>query len=234
MLYPFIVQILTYFYIIFFTKENRKFRVFNLIITTALAFGAIACLVPLFVGQMNFIPNLLLICLSSFLLMAVIFIFQLKKPLYSIFSLLFAMVVLRFLFGFTVLPVRATGGVAPENRQAALDIAAITQGQQVCILRPTYFPMQSVFYLERERNDVVPIKGQVAPGEFYIVEKIILQNYSVRRETGNLAINPFHPFSDLFSGGDKASLSGYTYKTILEFELQRRKYLLLIPTHLHP
>jgi 4-amino-4-deoxy-L-arabinose transferase-like glycosyltransferase len=234
MLYPFIIQILTYFYLIYFTKENGKFRVFNIIITTAISFGAIACLLPLFVRQMDFIPNLLLICLSSFLLMAVIFIFQLKKPHYSIFSLLFAMMVLRFLFGFTVLPVRANEGDAPANRQAALDIAGITQGQQVCILQPTYFPMQSIFYLERERNEVVPLKSQVVPGEFHIVEKIILQDYSVRRETGNLTINPFHPFSDLFSGDDQTSLSGYTYKTILEFELQRRKYLLLVPTHLHP
>jgi hypothetical protein len=143
-------------------------------------------------------------------------------------------VLLRFLFNFTVLPVRANEGLAPENRQAGLEIARITQGQQVCILQPTYFPMQSIFYLERERNEVVPIKRQAVPGEFHIVEKIILQDYSVRRETGNLAINPFHPFSDPFSGDDQASLSGYTYKTILEFELQRRKYLLLVPTHLHP
>jgi len=234
MLYPFIIQILTYFYLIYFTKENRKFRVFNIIVSTALAFGAIACLVPLFIGQMNFIPNLLLICLSSFLLMVVIFIFQLKKPHYSIFSLLFAMVALRFLFGFTVLHVRAREGLAPENRQAGRDIARITQGRPVSIYQSTYFPMQSIFYLEMERNEVVPIKSQAVPGEFHIVEKIILQDYSVRRETGNLAINPFHPFSNPFSGDDQVSLSGYNYKTILEFELQRRKYLLLVPTHLHP
>ena len=144
------------------------------------------------------------------------------------------MVLLRFFFGFTVLPVRATEGVAPANRQAALDIARITQGQPVSIFQSTYFPMQSVFYLERERKELVPVKRQAVPGEFHIVEKIILQDYSVRRETSNLLANPFHPFSDPFSGDDQVKLSGYSYLTFLEFQLQERAYLLLIPTHPHP
>lgn len=234
MLYPFIVQVLVYFYLIYYTREKAKFRAFNLIISTALAIGAAACLVPLFVRQMDFIPNLFMICLSSLLLLAATFILQIKKPQYSMFALLFAMVLLRYFFDLTVLPVRAAQGVAPANRQAALDIARITEGQPVSIFQQTYFPMQSVFYLERERNEVVPVRRQAIPGEFHIVEKIILQDYSVRRETGNLAINPLHRYSDPFTGDDVTRLSGYAYKTILEFELQRRKYLLLVPIHPHP
>jgi 4-amino-4-deoxy-L-arabinose transferase-like glycosyltransferase len=232
MLYPFIIQVLTYFYLLFFNEEKGKSRVFSIIITISIALGTAACLVPLFTGQMDFIPNLALICLSSFILMTIIFLFQLKKPQYSILSLIFAMIIIRLLFGFTVLPVRATEGAAPANRQAALEIARITKGKPVSIYQSTYFPMQSVFYLERERNEIVPIKQQAVPGEFFIVEKILLRDYSVRRETGSLAINPFHPVSDPFTGDDRDILSGYSYKPILEFELQRRGYFLLVPAHL--
>jgi hypothetical protein len=230
MLYPFIIQILTYFYLLYFTEEKGKSRAFSNIITISLASGTAACLVPLFVRQMNFIPNLVLICLSAFLLMAIIFLFQLKKPQYSILSLVFAMIMIRFLFGLTVLPVRATEGAAPANRRAALEIARITQGKPVSIYQSTYFPMQSVFYLEREKNEIVAIKQKVVPNEYLISEKILLRDYSVRRETGGMAKNPLRPVSDPFSGDDQEILSGYSYKTILEFELQRRVYLLLFPT----
>jgi len=229
MLYPFIVQVLTYFYLIYFKREEGKFRAFSIIISAALAFGTIACLVPLFVSRMDFIPGLLLICLSGFMLMAAIFIFQLKKPHYTIISLLFAMVVLRIFFGFTVLPVRATEGVAPANRQAALDIAAITKGQPVCILQPSYFPMQSVFYFEKERKEILPVCMQPEPGKYHIVQEIILRDYIYRREINTLEQNPLHPFSDPFSGDDQLKLSGYDYNIRLEFKLQKRNYLLLTP-----
>lgn len=234
MLYPFIIQILTYFYLSFFKLEKEKFRVFSIIITTALALGTISCIIPLFVKQLDFIPNLLIICLSSFLLMAVNLFFQLKKPHYSILSLLFAMIILRFLFSLTVLPVRATEGAAPANRQAALDIAAITKGMPVCVLRSTYFPMQSVFYLEKERNEIVPVCKEIEPGKFYITDKTLLKNYSYRRETSSLESNPLRPFSDPFSGDDQDILSGYDYKAYLDFRLQKREYLLLLPTRRHP
>jgi hypothetical protein len=229
MLYPFIVQVLTYFYLKYFTEEIGKTRIFNIIITTALALGAAACLVPLFVGQMDLIPHLLFICLSSFILMAAILIFQIIKPRFTILLMIFAMIILRFMFAFTVLPVRATEGGAPENRKAAMEIAANTRGKQICILYPTYFPMQSIFYFEKERKEILPVCKEIKPGQFHIVEKHILEGYTVCREINTLLINPLRPFSDHFSGDDKKPLSGYDYETHLEFRLQKRNFLLLVP-----
>jgi 4-amino-4-deoxy-L-arabinose transferase-like glycosyltransferase len=234
MLYPFIVQIFTYFYLIYFDKEKRKFRVFSYIITAALAIATVACLVPLFLKQMDIISNLWVICLLSFIAMAIIFVFQIRNPGYSIIFILFSLVVLRFLFGFVVLPVRATEGRAPVNMQAGLDIAGITQGSRVCILLPAYFPMQSVYYYEKERCEILTLSEQVRPGQFHIAEKNILRGYSFYREINPLYSNPLRPFSDPFSGDDKLKLSGYSYKTYLEFELQKIKYLLLLPVHRHP
>lgn len=232
MLYPFIVQVLTYFYLNFFTEEKGKSRICNIIITTSLTFAAAACLVPLFVRKMDFIPNILLISLSSFIVMALILVFQLKKPRYSILSLILAMIVIRIFFGLTVLPVRATEGGAPANRHAALEIARLTNGEPVSIYRSTFFPMQSIFYLERERNEIVPVKQQAVPGEFYIAEKFLLREYTARRENGAMAMNPLHPVSDPFSGDDQAALSGFRYKKILEFDLQHHSYLLLMPVRI--
>jgi 4-amino-4-deoxy-L-arabinose transferase-like glycosyltransferase len=230
MLYPFMVQIFTYFYLTYFKEEKGKTRVFNLIITIALALGTAACLVPFFVRQMGFIPNLVIICLSSFIVMAVTLIFQIKKPDYSILSLVLAMIVIRIFFDFTVLPVRATEGAAPENKKTALEIAQIAKGQSVSLYRSTFFPMQSVFYLERERNQIVPVSQQPVQGEYYITEENLLTVYSVRRESGLFTEDPFHPLCDPYNGMNYDIFGGYSYKTIFEFNLQGHKYHLLVPT----
>jgi hypothetical protein len=230
MLYPFIVQILAYFYLGYFSEDVRKTRVFSIIVTSALGLAAIACLVPLLVDRMYFIPYLLHVCLLCFTVMTAIFILNLKKPRYSIITLLYAMVILRIFFALTILPVRATEGAAPANRQAALDIVRITEGKPVCILRPTYFPMQSVFYFEKERMEILPLCSEAVPGKYHIVQEIILLDYKFCREFNSLESNPRHPFSDPYSRDDQITLEGYHYETSLAFKLQKRNYLLLVPT----
>jgi 4-amino-4-deoxy-L-arabinose transferase-like glycosyltransferase len=232
MLYPFIVQVLTYFFLLYFNKERGKFRVFSIVVTVAMAGAALASLIPLFTGVADNIHPVTAICISSFLVLSAIFVFQLIKPHYTIISLLFSIIILRFTFDLIVLPVRSQEGVAPANRSAALNLAGITTGNEVCILEPTYLPMQTVYYFERERGEILPVCRKITPGHFYIAERYILQDYSVCREISTLELNPRRPFSDPFSGDDREILSGYMYKTILEFELQRRRYLLLLPTHL--
>jgi 4-amino-4-deoxy-L-arabinose transferase-like glycosyltransferase len=232
MLYPFIVQILTYFYLHFFTEEKGKSRLVNIIITTSLVIVTAACLVPLFIGQMDFIPNLALICISLFILMAVIAVFQIRKPRYSVLSLILAMILIRIFFDLTVLPVRAKDGGAPANKKIALELARLTDGKPVNLYKSTFLPMQSIFYLERERNEIVPVRQQVVPGEFYIAEKFLLKEYSIRRGDGDMAMNPFHPVSDPYSGDDQAVFSGYSYQKIFEFDLQKHSYLLLATTRM--
>jgi hypothetical protein len=229
MLYPFIIQVLAYFFLLYFEKEKRKFRVMATIIATAIGIGALACLVPLFTVSPESLQVLIPVCLLAFIAMAALFVFQLKKPGHSVLSLLFALIVLRFVFGFAVLPVRATEGRAPENKAAAIEIAGITRGQQVCILSPTYFPMQSVYYFEKDRMEILPVCTEIRPGSFYIVEKIILENYQVYRDDVMAGIIPSKTFSEPFSGNDRVLIPEDSYNTVLNFVLQKREYLLLFP-----
>ncbi|NTV83657.1 MAG: hypothetical protein HGA23_05080, partial [Bacteroidales bacterium] len=229
MLYPFFIQVFTYFYLIYYKQEKEKFRLFSGIVTLATAFAAIACLVPLFIESMAFIKGLWMISIASSVLLAALFVFQLKKPQHSILSLLSLLLILRIVFGLVVLPVRATEGAAPANKQIASEIGDLVKDREVCILRPTYLPMQTIFYFEKERNEILPVCNQVVPGQFFIVEKIILKEYSFRREINTLLINPLNPLSDPYSGDDRVQLSGYDYDTHLEFKLQKRSYLLLVP-----
>jgi 4-amino-4-deoxy-L-arabinose transferase-like glycosyltransferase len=233
MLYPFIIQVLAYFFLVYFEKEKKLFRALSIIITIAIGLGALGSLVPLFTVQTVGLSLLIPVCLATFLVMSVLFFITMKNARFAIFSLLFALLALRFLFGFVVLPVRAAEGRAPENKAAAIEIAGITQGQQVCILNPTYFPMQSVFYYEKERNEILPLCNEVKPGSFYIIERYILQDYIVYRESPAGGTLPPRKYSEPYSGNDREVIPGNSYSVYKEFTLQKREYLLLIPTHRH-
>lgn len=150
------------------------------------------------------------------------------KPSWVILAV-FLLVVARLVFNFTVMPVRATEGKTPDNRNKALMLADLTKKGEVCICRNTYFPMQCTYYLERERNGIVPRYHEVMPGYYHVVQKILLTEYQVRRDIGVLMENPLKPVADPFSGDDEALFSGFKYSIVKEFDLQKRKYLLVLP-----
>jgi len=233
MLYPFIVQILTYFYLIYFKKEERKFKALRIIISIALGAGLVACLTPMFISQAGSGVLLVIICLALALLMLANLVYQLIKPDHAILSLIFALLILRLLFSHTVMPVRASEGRAAENSRTAIEIARMTEGEKVCILHPTYFPMQSVFYYEKDRMEILSVCDQVEPGIYHIIDKGMLQAYSHYRESNMLTLNPLKASSDLFSDDSKDEISDYLFSTIMEFELQKRQYLLILPIRPH-
>jgi 4-amino-4-deoxy-L-arabinose transferase-like glycosyltransferase len=219
MLYPFIIQIFTYFFLIYLKEEKARFRVLSVLVTSATGFGALASLAPLFIAKLDWIAGLWPVCIVTFLLMAVLFFFQLKKPAFSIINLLFATVILRLWFGQVVLPVRATEGGAPENKESALEIVSLAEGHDICILKPTYLPMQSIFYLEKERHAIVPLCQQLEPGRLVIAETKILSDY-------------YHQNNKIKNGQNKSLVPDY--KVLLEFTLKERNFLLVDPIHPHP
>lgn len=227
MLYPFMVQLFVYFYLIYFYKEKERFRLFSVLILVATGLGAIGSLVPLLVGSMQTVPLLIPVCLVSFVLMAALFFLQLKNPSWSVINLLAAVILLRIFFGMTVLPVRATEGVAPANKLAAAEIIKTAGKRDVCILDPTYLPMQTIFYYEKEKLEILPRCNTMQPGKVLITEKFILAEYHFRKETSEMMINPVKPVSDRLSREDQRIIPGRDYEIISELTLQKRNYLLI-------
>lgn len=234
MLYPFIIQIITYFFLLFSESDKKLSTVINRVITIALSLAAISCLAPIFMSNLDFIGGIIWISLAAFLSMLTILYIQIKFPGFSILAILLALVLLRFVFDLVVLPARSREGDSPVNKKAALDIVEIAKGKPLGIYQNTYFPMQSIFYLERERNEILPVYCEVEPGVFYITQKILLENYNTRKEIGKLHENPLNPNFNLFNRDELNIFSGYSYKTYMEFILHGREYLLIMPFHPHP
>jgi len=231
MLYPFIIQIFSYFFLKYFKEEEGKFNLFSKTITVAAGLAALGSLIPLFIKEMNFINGLWAICLASFIILGAVFFFQLKKPQYSILHLLALLLIMRIVFALVILPVRATQGNAPNNKMAAARISEIVQNQDICILHPTYVPMQTIFYFENERKEILSVCKQVEPGKHLIAEKFFFEAYNYRREINSFMVNPLKPVSNHFSGDDQPGLAGYDYTTLLEFRLQKSNYLLILIPH---
>lgn len=228
MLYPFILQVFTFFFLKYFTVGSGKYLALSRVITVATALAAAACFIPLFTGTLPVNSALIIACVLSFLALISISFISYKIPGSSIIALIYSLIILRFVFGFAVLPVRATEGRAPANRDAALEIAALTRGEQVCILTPTYFPMQSVFYYEKERMEILPLCSEIKPGSYYIVENVIMRNYTFYRENSNDEYYS-HFRSDPYCGNDQDLVPANSYETILDFTLQKRDYRLIRP-----
>jgi len=228
MLYPFILQVITYFFLKYFTINSGKYLILSRIITIAIGLAAIACMVPLFTGNPAAGTGLIAACSLTFAALIFTCYISYKIPRSSIIALIYTLIILRFAFGFAVLPVRATEGRAPANRDAAIQIAALTEGERVCILSPTYFPMQSVFYYEKERMEILPVCSEFKSNRYIIVENIILQKYSYYREIDQ---GEYYTslISDPYSGNDQAIVPENSYETILDFTLQKRDYKLIRP-----
>lgn len=148
--------------------------------------------------------------------------------------ILYLMVAFRLVFNFVVLPVRAEEGNTPDNKSVALEIAGMVHGKEVCILTGSYFPMQSTFYLEKERMQILPYCSEVMPGVYHIVAQHLLEPWQVRRDIGAKHRHPTKPLSDPFTGDDQAILSGFIIKEKHSLIIQKHLYQLIMPLHQDP
>jgi len=234
MLYPFLLQIMAYFYVTFKNREPGRNRFVNLVLIVLTGIFMAGSLVLPFIEKLDFIRHLTWISVLTFILLAAIFIFQLKYRATALAAFILAMVTLKITFSQLILPVRTMEGNAYANKKAAFELLALTEGIPAGIFHGTYFPMQCTYYIERERQEILPIYHDVIPGNYHIVQKILLTKYSLRRDIGDLMQNPFKPFSDPYSRDDEDIFNGVDYQVIHTFELQKRKYLLVNPVRQHP
>ena len=93
--------------------------------------------------------------------------------------------------------------------------------------------MQSVFYYEKERMEILPFCRQVETGSFHIIDKGMLHAYSTYRESSDGMINPVRVSCDPFGNEGADKISDYVFTTHMEFELQKIRYLLVLPIRPH-
>jgi 4-amino-4-deoxy-L-arabinose transferase-like glycosyltransferase len=181
MLYPFIIQLLAYVYLIALKEPGKKIRIFHRVLAFGSAAMAILAFAPLLIAGMDNIANLWLICLVGALAFASIAAFQFTQPRFAMTGMLFTLLTARLFFSLTVLPERAEQGSAAQNRAMAAQFIELTSGENIGIFQGTDFPMQAIYYLERGTMAIIPKIRLPMPGQNLILEKYMLRPYEVYR-----------------------------------------------------
>lgn len=148
--------------------------------------------------------------------------------------IIYAMAVLRIVFNLTVLPVRAVEGNTPANKLVALEIDSIAKGNDVVIVTGSYIPMQTTFYLERARMEIVPYTAEVVPGAYHLIAQHLLEPLKVRKDIGPMLRGPHQAGPDPFDAQGKDWLSGYSIREKHPLVIQKHRYNLVMPVRPHP
>ncbi|HYG37783.1 MAG TPA: glycosyltransferase family 39 protein [Cytophagales bacterium] len=179
MLYPLLILILLYFYLMNDSEKRKK--AFDVICKVVIACCILLCLALSFIPHFKGLANIPLISIISTLIVSVIFFLSVKNRSFNLLYIILTLVVMRFVFDFTVLPSRAKmEEQAQIEKEDALRIAGII-GNSSVYMYGAPLSHTSVFYLEREIEKVVGLRGRKNLTDYFIVldSQLLNEKYKV-------------------------------------------------------
>ena len=182
MLYPLLVIVLTFGYTSFSTTANHlRSRWFHGIVLGLIVLSGLTCLALPFIPQLATISGTGTISIVSTLTIAALLIVHLKKPAWTLPNLILLFVILRFVFAGVILPYRAQEGSAARDKADAYQIVNITKDEPLFLWEDSRCSLTTVFYLERERTEVLSRKAQINGQYYYLANRSLLgdQMYEV-------------------------------------------------------
>ena len=174
MLYPFIVIIILYLA----GKSNGKpkaIKIVNVLFGLVIAIAVMGCIGILKypqLGRFSHIPYLSMIGSISGLIILFIF-FRYKKM--RLLALIACMVLIRWVFDFTVLPVRQTESRASFDKVDASVIAAESGNKPVYVLKDTRISYTTLFYLEAAKEQIIHRANDLEAGKYYLCDTEYLE-----------------------------------------------------------
>ncbi len=166
MLYPLLVMVFSWFYLS--ADPARWQRLFlkvagNLFLVIL---AAAAAALP-FLAQTRSLEGIRIVSVLAFPVLLLLLVLFNRSRKYFLYILAAALVVTRWVFAFTVIPLRSAGGDAAENKTLARSLALQTAGEPVFLLGETTVPRTLVFYLEREKQQVVSRADSMQTPAYY-------------------------------------------------------------------
>lgn len=183
MLYPFPVMILMYAYLRYNVRERGVLKniIFTRTITVLIILGVLACLALPFIPPLQEVGGMVWLTLLFAPACGILLWFHLRKPAYSLIQLILLTILLRLVFDFTVLPYRATHTGAYQDKLDAQAISELTHNSDLHLFEDTRFSLSTVFYIERERKQVLSRKYEQRTEGFYLADPALLstQDYQI-------------------------------------------------------
>lgn len=167
MLYPLLVMVFSYFYLYAGQHRNWQVLVYRISGGLLISAAAAASLALPFLEIFSASGSVWQVAIPSALLLICLLYLFLRTRITSIYVLIMAMILVRIVMSFTLLPMRATSSEAAHHKSLAFRVSNLTGDEPVCLFRETIIPRTMVFYLEREKEQVVPVMQNMTSAGYY-------------------------------------------------------------------
>ena len=169
MLYPLLLSVFTYFFLKFRTCNKIKDLFVDSCMAISMAVLIISSTSLPVLPKLNELKGMLLLAIISVLFVGILLYVFLKNKQLRLVTFILAVIVLRFVFNFTVLPYRSNNSRAQNLKNSAHQIHKITDYSPLYLFKDSYYSRTFVFYLEKERQKVLLKKNKFTENEYYIV-----------------------------------------------------------------
>jgi len=177
MLYPFLLIIGLYAY-----EQREKaptwlFKAFRILVWVAIGLAIPATLALNFIPAFDFLEHRLLISILACVSFIALAWNYYRHPQWLLVWLLFAGVLFRLLFNFTVLPQRAHDSSGQVNKEKAEEIHELVQDKPLYIYKDGRISFTTVYYLNRLRGQTVHRNYELEEGAYYIVPDTVMREH---------------------------------------------------------
>ncbi|MFP4093322.1 MAG: ArnT family glycosyltransferase [Cyclobacteriaceae bacterium] len=183
MLYPLMVMVLVYTYLLEHKAwQERAERLLHLlirglIIVVALV-GPALPFVPIISEAVAYPWLLAVLCSTGSL--AILWLHLLRPGLRTL-SLLLLLAWARIIFDLSVIPVRAYEGGGVQDKIDATEILHIVGEAPLHVLANSMISRSTIFYLERERLQVLDFEDEILPGHYYMAYEEALKDLDYQK-----------------------------------------------------
>ncbi len=178
MLYPLAVMVLTFLYTGYPAKEDHRQRWFARITLYLTLMALVGSLALPFIPALADLEGLWILSLISAIALSVLLWIAFRKRINPVLGLILLAVIIRFIFGATVLPLRATQSSEALDKADAARIVEIVGDAPLYMYAGQNISRTTVFYLEAARQQTLPYRDQIDEQAYFLAKKVMLVNKS--------------------------------------------------------
>jgi 4-amino-4-deoxy-L-arabinose transferase-like glycosyltransferase len=171
MLYPLIIGILTYFYLRFSNSQLRRLKALHVIFCIALILQIVMYISLPFIPRLKAVPHIAVISAISGLFGVTLLVVFMKKRDIRLFVIILSVILMRLVFDFTVLHIRATDSRQEADKEQAKRITAIVKNEPLHLYKDSSCSRTTVYYIVRERKTVISRSYAKNSGDFFLTEE---------------------------------------------------------------
>jgi 4-amino-4-deoxy-L-arabinose transferase-like glycosyltransferase len=180
MLYPLAVMGFTFLYTSYPVDEEKRHRYLALAVTVLSLMALLASLALPFIPVLAELDGMLLVTILSSATLAVLLWLSVRKQFNTVLLLILLAVIIRFIFGATVLPLRASKSSEAIDKADAARIAEIVGDAPLYMYAGENISRTTVFYLEAARQQVLPYCDATDTQSFFLASKALLEGKTYR------------------------------------------------------